>query len=72
MTVLLQQGGQLRDMFGQMKIEGEDMANVMKSAMSSMLVSIKDMQKLWVCLSMVQRDSAAYIGNLGCPSNRRW
>lgn len=66
MTVLLQQGGQLRDMFGQMKIEGNDMANVMKNAMSSMLVSIKDVAKaMGLLVYGAVRDSAAYIGNLG-------
>ncbi len=66
MTVLLQQGGQLRDMFGQMKIEGEDMANVMKNAMSSMLVSIKDVAKaMGLLVYGAVKDSAAYIGKLG-------
>ena len=65
MTVLLQQGGQLRDMFGQMKIEGNDMANVMKNAMSSMLVSIKDVAKaMGLLVYGAVKDSALYLGRM--------
>lgn len=42
LTIMLQQGGQLRDQFSQMKIDSKDMAGVMKNAMSTMVVSIKD------------------------------
>lgn len=42
LTIMLQQGGQLRDQFAMMKIDSKDMAGVMKNAMSTMVVSIKD------------------------------
>lgn len=42
LTIMLQQGGQLRDQFSQMKVDSKDMAAVMKNAMSTMVVSIKD------------------------------
>ena len=42
LTVLLQQGGQLRDQLSLARVEGTEMANVMRTAMSSMAVSIKD------------------------------
>lgn len=41
MTVMLQQGGQLRDMFGQMGIASQDMSNVMRTSMVQMAGSVK-------------------------------
>ena len=41
MTVMLQQGGQLRDMFGQMGVEAKDMSKVMRESMVQMAGSVK-------------------------------
>ena len=50
MTVMLQQGGQLRDQFGQMGVAGADMAKTMRTALSSMAVSIIDTGKAFAGL----------------------
>lgn len=42
LTVMLQQGGQLRDQFAMMKVDSKDMAEVMRNSMKSMVVSVKD------------------------------
>ena len=42
LTVMLQQGGQLRDQFAMMKVDSKDMADVMRNSMRSMVVSVKD------------------------------
>jgi len=41
MTVMLQQGGQLRDMFGQMGVASQDMSKVMRESMVQMAGSVK-------------------------------
>jgi len=41
MTVMLQQGGQLRDMFGKMGVEAKDMSKVMRESMVQMAGSVK-------------------------------
>lgn len=45
LTVMMQQGGQLRDQFGMMGIAAADMATVMRTAMSSMAQSVFDTGK---------------------------
>lgn len=42
MTVMMQQGGQLRDQFAMMGVAGAEMGAVMRTALSSMAVSVKD------------------------------
>lgn len=42
MTVMMQQGGQLRDQFAMMGVAGAEMGMVMRTALSSMTTSIKD------------------------------
>ena len=42
LTVMLQQGGQLRDQFAMMKVDSKDMAEVMRNSMRAMAVSVKD------------------------------
>jgi phage-related minor tail protein len=42
LTVMLQQGGQLRDQFALAGVAGKDMGNMLKTAAASMVTSIKD------------------------------
>ena len=42
LTVMLQQGGQLRDQFAMMKVDSKDMADVMRNSMKAMAASVKD------------------------------
>jgi phage-related minor tail protein len=45
LTVMLQQGGQLRDQMALARVEGAEMANVMRNAMSGMAKSVADTGK---------------------------
>jgi len=42
LTVMLQQGGQLRDQFALAGVAGKDMGNMLKTAAASMVTSVKD------------------------------
>jgi len=64
LTVMLQQGGQLRDMFSQMKVDSKDMSDVMRNSMRTMVVSIKDTAfAVTSLLGGAIKDTSVGIGN---------
>ena len=64
LTVMLQQGGQLRDQFAMMGVESEKMASVMRNSMRSMVVSIKDTAfAVTSLLGGAIKDTSVGIGN---------
>lgn len=63
MTILLQQGGQLRDMFGQMKVDSKDMAKVMTQSMFQMVDSIRG-----VGVAMIQLVGTGFTSMAKAPA----
>ena len=63
LTILLQQGGQLRDMFGQMKVDSKDMAKVMTQSMFQMVDSIRG-----VGVAMVQLVATGFTSMAKAPA----
>jgi len=64
LTVMLQQGGQLRDQFAMMKVDSKDMAEVMRNSMKAMAASVKDTAfAVTSLLGGAIKDTSVGIGN---------